>query len=117
MRNSSTDVKRRIPFVEYSFIVKNNFDKIKNDAALASFNLDSYTVPIVSEDNVLDAKVQIDKNTVVFAMKDMDFLKDDAKTESEIAAAQEELDNINHKIEKIEDRRKVVLGDYCYVHK
>lgn len=29
--------------------------------------------------------------------------------------AQEELDNINHKIEKIEDRRKVVLGDYCYV--
>ena len=94
-----TDVKRRIPFVEYSFIVKNNFDKIKNDATLASFNLDSYTVPIVSEDNVLDAKVQIDKNTVVFAMKDMDFLKDDAKTESEIAAAQEELDNINHKIE------------------
>lgn len=110
-----TDVKRRIPFVEYSFIVKNNFDKIKNDATLASFNLDSYTVPIVSEDNVLDAKVQIDKNTVVFAMKDMDFLKDDAKTESEIAAAQEELDNINHKIEKIEDRRKVVLSDYCYV--
>lgn len=104
-----TDVKRRIPFVEYSFIVKNNFDKIKNDATLASFNLDSYTVPIVSEDNVLDAKVQIDKNTVVFAMKDMDFLKDDAKTESEIAVAQEELDNINHKIEKIEDRRKVVL--------
>lgn len=68
----------------------------------------------MSEDNVLNAKVQIDKDTVVFAMKDMDFLKDEAKTESEIAAAQEELDNINHKIEKIEDRRKVVFGDYCY---
>ena len=50
----------------------------------------------MEELKVLDSQqAAIDKDMMVFALKDMSFLRDDTKRRLEIKTAQEELDNLN----------------------
>ena len=54
---------------------------------------------------------------MVFALKDMSFLRDDTKRRLEIKTAQEELDNLNEDMQKLEGRKQIVWEDYTFVVK
>ena len=54
---------------------------------------------------------------MVFALKDMSFLRDDTKRRLEIKTAQEELDNLNEDMHKLNGRKQIVWEDYTFVVK
>lgn len=111
------NVLKRIPFVEYSFIIKNDFDRVKNNNVLNTFGRGTQIYPVISE-KVLDSQqVAIDKDMMVFALKDMSFLRDDTKRRLEIKTAKEELDNLNEDMQKLEGRKQIVWEDYTFVVK
>ena len=111
------NVLKRIPFVEYSFIIKNDFDRVKNNNVLNTFGRGTHIYPVISE-KVLDSQqAAIDKDMMVFALKDMSFLRDDTKRRLEIKTAQEELDNLNEDMQKLEGRKQIVWEDYTFVVK
>ena len=111
------NVLKRIPFVEYSFIIKNDFDRVKNNNVLNTFGRGTQIYPVISE-KVLDSQqAAIDKDMMVFALKDMSFLRDDTKRRFEIKTAQEELDNLNEDMQKLEGRKQIVWEDYTFVVK
>lgn len=109
------DVFKRAPFVEYSFIIKNDFERIKEDAALLNFERGAFAIPVISEQILYDTKLEVNKELVAFAMKDMAFLRDEARLEAELEVAGEELENLRLKMEKQEDRKQVVWEDYIFV--
>ena len=111
------NVLKRIPFVEYSFIIKNDFDRVKNNNVLSTFGRGTQIYPVISE-KVLDSQqAAIDKDMMVFALKDMSFLRDDTKRRLEIKTAQEELDNLNEDMHKLNGRKQIVWEDYTFVVK
>ena len=111
------NVLKRIPFVEYSFIIKNDFDRVKNNNVLNTFGRGTHIYPVISE-KVLDSQqAAIDKDMMVFALKDMSFLRDDTKRRLEIKTAKEELDNLNEDMQKLNGRKQIVWEDYTFVVK
>ncbi|MDO5401891.1 MAG: hypothetical protein Q4F11_00485 [Eubacteriales bacterium] len=109
------DVIKRTPFVEYSFVIKGDFERIKNDAVLSNFERGACVYPVISEQVLIDTKLEINKDLIVFAMKDMSFLRDDARCEAEIRAAMEEVKNLEAGINKNADRQQMVWEDYTFV--
>ena len=111
------NVLKRIPFVEYGFIIKNDFDRVKNNNVLSTFGRGTQIYPVISE-KVLDSQqAAIDKDMMVFALKDMSFLRDDTKRRLEIKTAKEELDNLNEDMQKLNGRKQIVWEDYTFVVK
>lgn len=111
------DVFKRVPFVEYGFIIKNDFDRIKEDVTLTNFQRGAYVVPVISENVLYDTKLEVNTELVAFAMKDMNFLRDDASLMVEIETAEEELAELNAQLDKQNDRRAIVWDDYSYVER
>ena len=109
------DVSKRTPFVRYGFIIKNNFEKIKSDTTLQNFNQSSYVVPIMSEEILIDMKLEVNSDMVRFATKDLEFLNDEAKVEAELTNTREEIENLEHKLAKRKDRTALIWEDYEFV--
>lgn len=109
------DVLKRAPFVEYGFIIKNDFERVKADETLSNYGRGSVVYPIISEQVLIDTKLEVNKDIVLFALKDMSFLRDDTRLETEIRLAQEELDGVTHKKDKLYDRKSMVWADYTFV--
>ena len=103
------DVFKRVPFAEYSFVIKNDFDRIKEDVTLKNFQRGAYVVPIISEAVLYDAKLEVNTELVAFAMKDMNFLRDDAGLQVEIETAGQELFDYENQINKLSDRRQLPI--------
>lgn len=108
------DVLKRTPFIEYAFIIKNDFERIKADEMLKDFGKGAAAYPVISEQVLIDTKLEINKDLIVFALKDMSFLRDEAKLETQIKLAQEELES--HKVQagKLADRMELVWNDYTF---
>lgn len=109
------DVLKRTPFVEYGFIIKNDFDRIKADETLANFGRGGNIYPVISEMVLIDTKLEINRELIVFALKDMSFLRDDARREAEINLATDELQSIENSVNKLHDRIKLVWDDYTFL--
>ena len=108
------DVLKRTPFVEYAFIIKNDFERIKADEMLKDFGKGAVAYPVISEQVLIDTKLEINKDLIVFALKDMSFLRDEAKLETQIKLAQEELDSHKAQAGKLSDRMELVWNDYTF---
>ena len=67
------DVLKRTPFIEYAFIIKNDFERIKADEMLKDFGKGAAAYPVISEQVLIDTKLEINKDLIVFALKDMSF--------------------------------------------
>ena len=109
------DVLKRTPFVEYSYVIQGDFERIKADTVLSNFERGTNVYPIVSEQILIDTKLEINKDLIVFAMKDMSFLRDDARCEAEIKLAKEELETLQSRFVKTRDRRDMVWEDYTFI--
>ena len=108
------DVLKRTPFVEYAFIIKNDFERIKADEMLKDFGKGAAAYPVISEQVLIDTKLEINKDLIVFALKNMSFLRDEAKLETQIKLAQEELDSHKAQAGKLADRMGLVWNDYTF---
>ena len=108
------DVLKRTPFVEYAFIIKNDFERIKADEMLKDFGKGAAAYPVISEQVLIDTKLEINKDLIVFALKDMSFLRDEAKLETQIKLAQEELESYKAQAGKLADRMELVWNDYTF---
>ena len=108
------DVLKRTPFIEYAFIIKNDFERIKADEMLKDFGKGAVAYPVISEQVLIDTKLEINKDLIVFALKDMSFLRDEAKLETQIKLAQEELESHKAQAGKLADRMELVWNDYTF---
>ena len=108
------DVLKRTPFIEYAFIIKNDFERIKADEMLKDFGKGAAAYPVISEQVLIDTKLEINKDLIVFALKDMSFLRDEAKLEIQIKLAQEELESHKAQAGKLADRMELVWNDYTF---
>lgn len=63
------DVLKRTPFVEYAFIIKNDFERIKADEMLKDFGKGAAAYPVISEQVLIDTKLEINKDLIVFALR------------------------------------------------
>ena len=108
------DVLKRTPFIEYAFIIKNDFERIKADEMLKDFGKGVAAYPVISEQVLIDTKLEINKDLIVFALKDMSFLRDEAKLETQIKLAQEELESHKAQAGKLADRMELVWNDYTF---
>lgn len=111
------DVLKRTPFIEYGFIVKGDFEKIKYDMALQQFGYGAYVVPLISEQILIDTKLEVNKELIAFAMNELSFLRDEKSLNSKINVAKEELDMLNEKLLKDNDKKMVVWEDYMFTVK
>ncbi len=64
---------------------------------------------------LIDTKLEINKDLIVFALKDMSFLRDEAKLETQIKLAQEELESHKAQAGKLTDRMELV-GMIIHLH-
>ena len=108
-------VLRRIPFIEYSFIVKNDFGRVKNNETLKEFGNDAQIYPVISENVLNNTQSAIDNDMVVFALKDMSFLRDEAGCQLELRKSEEELESISIDMNRMRERKQIIWDDYVYV--
>ncbi len=110
------DVAKRAPFAEFGFVIKDDFERVKEDIGLLNFDRGAFTIPVYSEQILYDTKLEVNKELVTFAHKDMSFLRDESKREAEISLLNEELETLNAKASKLEDRKQVVWEDYMFIN-
>lgn len=63
------DVLKRTPFIEYAFIIKNDFERIKADEMLKDFGKGAAAYPVIGEQVLIDTKLEINKDLIVFPCK------------------------------------------------
>ena len=81
---------------------------------LKDFGKGAAAYPVISEQVLIDTKLEINKDLIVFALKDMSFLRDEAKLETQIKLAQEELESHKAQAGKLADRMELVWNDYTF---
>lgn len=59
------DVLKRTPFIEYAFIIKNDFERIKADEMLKDFGKGAAAYPVISEQVLIDTKLEINKDLLI----------------------------------------------------
>ena len=101
---------------------------------LKDFEKSAYMVPLVSSSiidtlgdgnisnyNTTDDNIKPDNyiydglGYITFAGKNLSFLYDDARCNAQIKTAEEELDNVQENIEKLEDRCNILNEDYLFI--
>lgn len=109
------DILRRVPFIQYGFVIKNDFERVRTDSALQNINDSSYIVPVISEEALKDNSVDMNAGYITYAGKKLDFLEDKGKTVSEIRVAEEEIQHLQLQRDKLTDRAALIWEDYEFV--
>ncbi|MBE5964997.1 MAG: hypothetical protein E7252_08770 [Lachnospira sp.] len=109
------DVIKRIPFIMYSFVVLEDFERIKTDVVIPTLNRGSYAVPIIGEGILRETRHAVNSDYVIFGMKDLSFLHDEARLEKELKLATEELDALEDEFTKEKSKYEVIEKDYQFV--
>ena len=103
------------PYAEYAFIVENDFSRIKEDPVLADFGRSAYVIPVLSAQAAKAQLTAENEQYVVYARKDMAFLKDEKLRGREEKLAQEELAAAQEKLVRLTDRKEIVWNDYVRI--
>lgn len=109
------DVAKRIPFLDYSFVIKGDFDRIREDVNLRNFSNCSYIVPIISEMILRDTRHAASADYIVFGTKDLSFLMDPGKVQAELDKVQNELYGREEDLKRLKMKQSVLWEDYLYI--
>ncbi len=109
------DVAKRVPFLDYSFVIKGDFDRIKADINLRNISHSSYVVPIISEMIVRDTHLAASTEYIVFGTKDLSFLYDAGSVAAEIDKANNEACEMEDVIKNLRRKQEVLWEDYLYM--
>lgn len=109
------DVAKRIPFLDYSFVIKGDFERIRQDINLRNFSHSSYIVPVISEMILRDTRHAASADFIVFGTKDLSFLMDSGKVEAELDKVRNELYGKEEELKKLKLKQSVLWEDYLYI--
>lgn len=109
------DVARRIPFLDYSFVIKGDFERIRMDRNLQNFAHCSYIVPIISEMILRDTRHAASADFMVFGTKDLSFLMDQGQVYAELEQVRNELDSLDEDYRNLKRKQSVLWEDYLYM--
>lgn len=109
------DVARRVPFLDYSFVVKGDFERIRADRNLQKFTHCSYIVPIISETILRDTRHSTSVDYMVFGTKDLSFLMNPGMIQAEVLRVQEELEDLEDNYRNLKRKQEVLWNDYLYM--
>lgn len=111
-KGQKRDLRKRLPYVEYGIIIKNDFERIKNDIGLGEFAGSSYLVPIISENVIYDTKLEVNSERIVYGTWNLDFLYDSEKRDVLIRTLDEEIAEHELDLSRQRDKRKIIWEDY-----
>ncbi len=109
------DVARRIPFLDYSFVIQGDFQRIRNDRNLQNFVHCSYIVPIISEMILRDTRHASSAEYMVFGTRDLSFLMDQGQVYAELEQVKNELEGLNEDYRNLKRKQGVLWEDYLYM--
>ncbi len=109
------DVARRIPFLDYSFVIQGDFQRIRNDRNLQNFAHCSYIVPIISEMILRDTRHASSAEYMVFGTRDLSFLMDQGQVYAELEQVKNELEGLNEDYRNLKRKQGVLWEDYLYM--
>lgn len=109
------DIIKRVPFVEYGFVIRGDFERVRKDEKIRSFLNCSYAVPIISENIRYSTKLGVDAENIVFGMQDFTFLREEGRLNEVISRAREELENLEEQKNRCADRLAVIEEDYVFL--
>ncbi len=109
------DVAKRIPFLDYSFVILGDFERIREDANLRNFSHSSYIVPVISEMILRDTRHAASADYIVFGTKDLSFLMDSNKVAAELDSVKNEIFGCEDNLKKIKMKQSVFWEDYLYM--
>lgn len=109
------DLLKRIPFITHAIVIKEDFERIKEDINLRNISNGAYAIPIVGEGVLYETRNAITSDHIIFAYKDISFLADEDKVKLEISKIDEELSLLNLRYEKLRDRAEVIRDDFSFV--
>lgn len=108
-------IVEKVPFIEYAYVIKNDFERILKDKKIESFMESSYVIPIVSEKIAEDYEGIIDKKLVTFGRQNFDFLEDKEKLKEAIGTARRELELLYAQRDNLLTRMLMVEEDYRFL--
>lgn len=111
------DIYKRVPFIHYGFVIKNDFERIKADEKVGAFLGSSYAVPVISENVLIDSKLEVNNELIKFASRDLSFLTDMGKVQDELRKCTDEISELENKLSKLNDRKDVIGEDLVLVKK
>lgn len=109
------DVARRVPFLDYSFVIRGDFERIRLDRNLQNFAHCSYIVPIISEMILRDTRHAASADYMVFGTKDLSFLMDAGKVYAELEQVKNGLESLNEDYRNLKRKQGVLWEDYLYM--
>lgn len=109
------DIKKRVPFIDYSFVILGDFERVKEDADMHNFTHCSYIVPVISEMIVRDMRHAASADYMVFGTKDLSFLMDATKVEAEIEDVRNEINEAEQELKSQKYKQDILLKDYLFV--
>lgn len=109
------DVARRVPFLDYSFVVKGDFERIRADRNLQKFTHCSYIVPIISETILRDTRHSTSVDYMVFGTKDLSFLMNQGLVQTELLRVQDDLEELEGNFRNLKRKQEVLWNDYLYM--
>ncbi len=109
------DVAKRIPFLDYSFVILGDFERIREDANLRNFSHSSYIVPVISEMILRDTRHAASADYIVFGTKDLSFLMDPNKVAAEIDGVKNDIFACEDSLKKLKMKQGVFWEDYLYM--
>lgn len=108
------DINKRVPFVHYGFVIKNDFERVKEDIGLQELD-GSYSIPVISENVLYDMKLEVNTELITFASKNLSFLTDIARLDTEIKKCGEKIEDLKNTLSHLKDREAVIRADYDFV--
>lgn len=114
-RGQQRDIRKRLPYAEYAIIIKNDFNRIREDTRLSNIAGSSYLVPVVSENVIYDTKLEVNGEQIVYGAFDLGYIYDDEKKDTYIRVLEEEIDNNSIALARAKDKRSIVWEDYVFV--
>lgn len=109
------DIAKRVPFLDYSFVIKGDFERIKADINLRNISHSSYVVPVISEMITRDTRHAASADYIVFGTKDLSFLMDAGSVAAEIDKVNNEVYALSDAIKKLRLKQDVIWEDYLYM--
>ncbi len=111
-KGQKRDLRKRLPFVEYGIIIKNDFERILHDESLQAFAGSSYLVPVISENVIYDTKLEVNSERIVYGTWNLDFLYDGEKRDVLVRSIDEEIAENELALERGRDKRQIIWADY-----
>lgn len=110
------ELLERVPLLPYAVVIRDKFELVADDAGLENLNLGNYSVPIINE-SALKSKDYLLGHDMTLAMYKKEMFFDQETISWESVKAENELQELENCVIRLEDNIEVFKKDLSYVNK